>query len=769
MKILLIQPPFTIFKTEAKKCHPPLGLAYLAAVLKDAYQVAVLDALAEGYEKEASVDMECLRYGLSFEDIGKRVKDFSPDAVGISCLFSSQSENVHAICKIVKEIDKRIVTILGGAHCSAVPADVLRDENVDFIVIGEGEITLKVLLEHLQNKRSIRDIEGIGFRYNDSVKINPRINYLENLDSLPFPYWEIFPLEEYFRINNPHGSPAKKTPFLPMITSRGCPFECIFCSIHNLWGRNYRKRSAGQVVSEISYLFHKFGVKELLFEDDNLTLDKNRAESIFKEMIRQGFNLLWSVPNGVALQTLDDGMLELMKQSGCYRISIGIESGDEHVLKNIIKKPLMLSQVKPIINKAEKLKIETAVFFVVGLPGETREHLNNTFKLAKKLQADNVNFFFATPLPGTRLLELCKEKKLIPSEFNYKDLKADYPSFSTENFSTDGLYSLVMRQRLMIQMRYLIRHPFKVFYKILLKLIYDPKYFIKYKLQLQNKLKSKKDSRVITKDTGFRYGFLWSTCDNMPPPKKYHLDFMQETIPEKITRGSCGLEIGCGCGWDAFAMAKNNPMLHVIGMDISDGVYVAAKLSRKLNNVNIIKGSAVDIPLRNGVCDFVYSFGVLHHIPDYKKAFLEIGRVLKKGSPCFLYLYEDHAQNLIKYLGIKLINIIRKFTLKIPPRILYLFSCLISPVFVIIFSYPARFFKRYRITYTLYEKIPFNFGRSLFSLRGDIYDRFSAPVEHRFSRDELYRIFDEFNFYNIQITKIKATAGWVAWGYKQGE
>lgn len=281
MKVILIQPPFTIFRSEAKKCHPPLGLAYLAAAIKDDHDVVVLDILAEGYEKEEVISRYLLRYGLFFEDIKKEVETLKPDVVAISCLFSARSENVHKICKTVKEIDRNTITIVGGAHPSAVPEEVLKDINVDFLVIGEGEIVLKRLLEHIENKNDIRDIESIGFRYDGYVKINQRKEYLQNLDDLPFPYWDIFPTERYFDINNPHGSPAKKVPFAPMITSRGCPFECIFCSIHNLWGRNYRIRSSENVLAEINYLISKFGVREILFEDDNLTLDGKRANRIF--------------------------------------------------------------------------------------------------------------------------------------------------------------------------------------------------------------------------------------------------------------------------------------------------------------------------------------------------------------------------------------------------------------------------------------------------------------------------------------------------------
>ena len=499
MKILLVQPPFTVLRTETKKCHPPLGLAYLAGVLKQNHSVIVLDAVAEGYNEEEVIDKHFLRYGLSFENIKRRIEYLKPDIVGVSCLFSAQSENVHKICELVKEMDKKIVTILGGAHPSAVPEKVLKDNNVDFVVIGEGENTLNRILEFIEKRKAIQknDIDGIGFRLNGDIRINKKERYETDLDNIPFPYWDIFPLEKYFKINNPHGGQARRTPFLPLISSRGCPFECIFCSIHNLWGRNYRKRSAENVLLEIEYLIQKFGIKEIMFEDDNLTLDKERATRIFQGLIETRINIIWSAPNGLAIQTLDDRLLELMRRSGCYRISIGIESGDEYVLKNIIGKPIVLSKIKPIINKARKLKMETSAFFVIGLPGETRKNLKNTLHFAANLGVDNVNFFFATPLPGTQLLELCKERGLIKTEINYINLKSDYPNFSTEYFSCRELNSIVVRYKLMIHLLSLLKKPHKFIYKVFTKLKYDPKYIFRLKLQLQNK-KYKNNNNIIT-------------------------------------------------------------------------------------------------------------------------------------------------------------------------------------------------------------------------------------------------------------------------------
>jgi len=272
---------------------------------------------------------------------------------------------------------------------------------------------------------------------------------------------------------------------------------------------------------------------------------------------------------------------------------------------------------------------------------------------------------------------------------------------------------------------------------------------------------------MVYRDTVKRYSFLWSKCLDIDPPEGYHFNSMQEVIPEDIVRGSMGLDLGCGCGWDVYIMAKNNPSVRIVGMDISKGAYAASLLNKDIKNTAIINGSASNIPLKDEICDFVYSFGVLHHMQDYEKGFSEICRVLKKGTPVFLYLYEDHSKTSWKRMAIKLVTFIRRITVRIHPRILYILACLISPVIVLLFSYPARIFKRFKLTYGLYERMPFNFADSLFSLKGDIYDRFAAPIEKRFSEKDLRSIFTGCNFTNVNMTKLKATAGHVVWAYKE--
>lgn len=262
------------------------------------------------------------------------------------------------------------------------------------------------------------------------------------------------------------------------------------------------------------------------------------------------------------------------------------------------------------------------------------------------------------------------------------------------------------------------------------------------------------------------YGFLWSSDKATSPSLYCHYKKMQEVVREKIVGGTKGIDIGSGNGLDTYAMAKENPSTEIISMDISDGVKVTKKLTNDLKNVYVVKGSALNIPFKNDIFDFAYSFGVIHHTENPSKGISEIKRIIKRDSPTFLYLYEDHSENPLKYYFIKAVTIIRKITVKIPPETLYLLCYFLSPFVVVLFSYPAKIFKKFKKTAKLHGKMPFNFGTTLFSLRGDLYDRFGAPVEFRYSRSEAVKLLSKEGFVNNNITRLKTVAGWVLWGFK---
>ena len=256
------------------------------------------------------------------------------------------------------------------------------------------------------------------------------------------------------------------------------------------------------------------------------------------------------------------------------------------------------------------------------------------------------------------------------------------------------------------------------------------------------------------------YSLLWKNLSQRETLPSCHYKAMQEIVSEKIVSGKIGLEVGCGCGVDLKMMAEENPNTNMIGIDISD-VSPAEKLCQDLKNIRIVKASALNIPFPDNTFDFCYSFGVIHHTSSPLQCFREIHRVLKKGGRAFFYLYEDHEDNIKKY-AIKIITLMRKFTLRLDKRVLYFLSMLASPIIYILFTLPSKILPQ-RIS----EKIPFNFGTSPLSLVGDIYDRFAAPIEIRFNKKELDRLLKKSGFCNIQFTKLKTSAGHVIWMKKK--
>lgn len=462
-KTLLICPPYIVSQVVPKRVQSPLGVAYLGACLeREGYEVKILDAVIEGWGEKQCADGRLLQWGLTAEKILNVVDNYHPDIVGISCLFTVQSPFVIKLCRLIKESHPNIITVLGGAHPTAVPEKVMADQSVDFIILGEGEKSFMQLVKCLGSGEDSSNIDGIAYRRDGRIVINHKKAFIENLDDLPFPAWHLLPMDEYCAVNRPHGvwSTAKRR--ASMITSRGCPAQCIFCSIHGIWGSRYRKRGIENIIDEMRYLKEHFGIEEICIEDDNLTLDKERARKLFDRILEEKFGFSFIVPNGVAIWSLDEDLLERMRACGFQRLTLAVESGNQDVLENVIHKPLKLSHVKKIIGAAKKLGFSIDTFYVIGFPEETLDQMHDTFRFSRKLDVDSAKYFIATPYPGTPLFELCKKKHYLPEETQI-DWQMDFtePYYETEFFSKVQLKKLLLRETFKTQLLALFRHPIR--------------------------------------------------------------------------------------------------------------------------------------------------------------------------------------------------------------------------------------------------------------------------------------------------------------------
>ncbi len=461
-KVLLIFPPVVCSQESPKQIMPPLGISYLGAYLEPDYDVRLLDAAIEGYNHEQRVSPGFFQYGLKSEEIKQRIAEFSPDVVGVSCLYSSQFPAVANICRLAKEVSAEIITIIGGTHPSFLPQECLEYEDIDFIILGEGELPTKGLLNNISNGTSYEKLDGIAFRSYSGVVINPQKKMIEDINTLPYPARHLLPMEKYFRIGLPMGLISRKTPAINIITSRGCSFECSFCSSSHFWGRRYRSRSVENILGEMHEL-KKMGIRELKFFDDNLTLDKPRAKALFKAMIEHKFNFSWNTPNGIAAQTLDVELLSLMKDSGCYEITLAIESGDEQILREVLKKPIDLARTQETAKLIKKFGMDTYGFFIIGFPQETKKQIYKTLRFMDQIKLDRISLFIANPLPGTEIYDICKSKKYLTQQVTGQALDYFSSSFETPEFSSVFLEKIRRRWYWGYNLKLLLRNPFKFF------------------------------------------------------------------------------------------------------------------------------------------------------------------------------------------------------------------------------------------------------------------------------------------------------------------
>lgn len=473
-KVMLIFPTGKVLKGHFQHCEIPLGLAYLASVLRNDFAVKVFDGRAK-FQKFAQQKSKWEYFGFRQEEIIKEVISFAPDIAGVSCLSSFHFPEARSLCQAIKKIDNGILTAVGGTHPTFLANEIMpKCKEIDFIILGEGEESFLQLLLCINSGKDYSLIDGLAFRGNGNYFVNPKTKFIENLDKLPFPAVDLFPFDFYRKKSIPFSVTFRNRKTMPLLTSRGCPAKCIFCSSRNYWGNVYRKRSAKNVLDEIEYYITKFKVKEIQFIDDNLTQDKERARQIFKGMIERKFNISWNTPNGIAIWTIDQKMLELMKESGCYELTIAFESGVQEVLTKIIQKPINLKKVEELVRQMRKLRIQIHSFFISGFPGETKEQILETFAFARKMDLDSAWFFMANPTPGSELYKVCKEKGYLKNDFCFDEIEYNLPQIQTNDFTPRQIEKLVLMQFNSYNLGLFFRHPLRFIKKYLKMFLAHP-------------------------------------------------------------------------------------------------------------------------------------------------------------------------------------------------------------------------------------------------------------------------------------------------------
>ena len=392
MRVLLINPPYDIERymgglSKIAFVFQPIGLTYIAAYLRSKnIEVKIFDSQVEE------------------EPIQSVIRNYKPEIIGITSVTFLVHSTIE-LSKIIKKEFPDVIIIAGGIHPTIRPMDFLNEKTIDYVAVGEGELTMYEFVDSIAYGRDPACVPGVMCIRSGQVVAGPRREMIKNLDDLPAPALDDLPMHRY------RTSPDTRTgsQIGVILTSRGCPFNCIFCANKLLTEGTYRTHSIERICLEVEDLISKFGVTQLFVQDDNFSANKKRAKEICREFIRRKYAEKVSWWAEARVDCVDEELLLLMKEAGCRIISYGLESGNQRLL-DLIDKNITLERVKKVVLMTQKAGIDIRASFILGLPTETRKESLQTIKFAKQLGISQVRFSLATPFPGTKLWDIAHEE-----------------------------------------------------------------------------------------------------------------------------------------------------------------------------------------------------------------------------------------------------------------------------------------------------------------------------------------------------------------------
>jgi len=428
MKVLLIQPPVRDFYQTSIRTQP-IGLAYLAASLKShGYEVGILDCqTSEKRSIPIPSELSYLKdfypfndrspfklytgyyhFGMAWDEIREKIKGSKAHVFGISSSFTPYYQEALEIARVIKEWDHKKIVVMGGCHVSCDPESVLKSPWVDYVVLGEGEIRFPYLLKQIEKGMGghLKEVDGIGFKENGEIKIHPLSTFIEDIEGFPFPARELLDLNRY-RIGRKRST--------MIITSRGCPQGCAYCSTHLVMGPSFRSRSPESILQEMVDCTHRFHIRSFDIEDDNFTFDQERAKRLMS-LVVETFgeeSLELSAMNGVSFDSLGKELLTLMRKAGFKTVNLSFVSVDPS-FKERMGRPGTASNFDNILKDAEQVGLNVVAYAILGIPGQSSGEMVDTliYLMGKRALLGPSVFY---PTPGTSLFEQCKAKELLPS------------------------------------------------------------------------------------------------------------------------------------------------------------------------------------------------------------------------------------------------------------------------------------------------------------------------------------------------------------------
>lgn len=453
-RITFITPNVIGSKTQVRRVQPPLGIACLAAVL-DEYNfknLQIIDSSAEGYDNVKELEGDFIEFGSNDEDVIKKLKKFKPDIIGISALFSSQFGCAERLGLKIKEFLPDVILVFGGIHASKKYIDILKkNEFIDYIICGEADYTFTVFANNFENKVNLKNSPSLAYldKTKSKVEKNSEPPGLD-MNELPMPAWHLMDMKMYWDIGMPHNPFMKSKEFITIMTERGCPEKCYFCSSADFFGNSgrFRPLNPEKAYEMVEYAVKKYGVKEIQIEDDTFTLNSKRVIEFCKKIKK--FNLRITLPNAVradAPKNLERRleMFKHMADAGFEKLGISAEHGDQEFLDKVIGKRLDLREIVNSIDLAHKAGIMVHTNFMMGFPFEKYENREKTINFAKSLKADSFSVSLVAPLPGTKLYDVVEKNNLFMPNFNVSRIVYDVVNIIPHDISPEDLLILVKK------------------------------------------------------------------------------------------------------------------------------------------------------------------------------------------------------------------------------------------------------------------------------------------------------------------------------------